>query len=514
MLPAAGALSGAAALSVEIAIVRLGAPHVGQSLLPWSAAIVSVLCGLALGHVLGGRAGGASADSRGLRRLLSAAWLSAGLGALAMPALASALAALLSGAEGPAWPAVLGLATLAFPPSLAAGLVLPLLLRLALAGGGASPRRVATILAASTGGSVVGTAAAGFLLLEQLGAAGLAAGAGLLWLALAAAALRPGAWPGAKVVGAAVLGGALLLLGQAASPCQIETRYTCIRLADHALPGGGLLRLMMLDESLHSASDRDDPSRLHLAYTALLDRLAQPVLAGAEAPRALFVGGGGATLPRAWAAATPPVAVTVVELDRRVAAEAARAMWAGSPQVTTLIGDGRAVLRSLPPGPQQQVVVLDAYRTHSVPPHLVTREFTVMVRDRLAADGVYLSNVVDRAATMQLTHAVATTLEAVFAAVDVWVMEGATDGLANAVVAAWRAAPDPARPDMLRMTTVAWDAAGTIREEEVTWRRLDAEQLARRWPAACRVVLTDDWAPVDRLIAGRQACGEASERHR
>jgi spermidine synthase len=57
-------------------------------------------------------------------------------------------------------------------------------------------------------------------------------------------------------------------------------------------------------------------------------------------------------------------------------------MWAGGPHVTTVIGDGRAALRSLPPGPQQ-VVVLDAYRTHSVPPHLVTREFAEMVRQHL-----------------------------------------------------------------------------------------------------------------------------------
>jgi hypothetical protein len=79
------------------------------------------------------------------------------------------------------------------------------------------------------------------------------------------------------VTGAAGVGGVLLLLGQGASPCHTETRYTCIRLSDHALPGGGLLRLMMLDESPHSASDRDDPGRLHFAYTALVDRLSRPV---------------------------------------------------------------------------------------------------------------------------------------------------------------------------------------------------------------------------------------------
>ena len=53
-LPFAIFLSAAASLAVELAIVRLGAPYVGQSLLPWSAAIASVLLGLTIGHMLGG----------------------------------------------------------------------------------------------------------------------------------------------------------------------------------------------------------------------------------------------------------------------------------------------------------------------------------------------------------------------------------------------------------------------------------------------------------------------------
>ncbi|MGB5904614.1 MAG: hypothetical protein WBH00_17380, partial [Xanthobacteraceae bacterium] len=54
LLPLAVLLSAAASLTVELAIVRLGAPYLGQSLLPWSAAIVSVLLGLTIGHMLGG----------------------------------------------------------------------------------------------------------------------------------------------------------------------------------------------------------------------------------------------------------------------------------------------------------------------------------------------------------------------------------------------------------------------------------------------------------------------------
>jgi hypothetical protein len=35
---------------------------------------------------------------------------------------------------------------------------------------------------------------------------------------------------------------------------------------------------------------------------------------------------------------------------------------------------------------------------------------------------------------------------------------------------------------------------------------------AQVWPDACAIVLTDDWAPVDRLISGRSVCGRVTER--
>ena len=106
LLPLASFFSAAAALAVEIAVVRLGAPHVGQSLLPWSAAIVAVLCGLALGHLLGGQVGGEQARQARLRATLAAAWAAAGLGALLMPVLAPTVAAALAGPEGPGAAAV------------------------------------------------------------------------------------------------------------------------------------------------------------------------------------------------------------------------------------------------------------------------------------------------------------------------------------------------------------------------------------------------------------------------
>ena len=512
LLPLASFFSAAAALAVEIAVVRLGAPHVGQSLLPWSAAIVAVLCGLALGHLLGGQVGGEQARQARLRATLAAAWAAAGLGALLMPVLAPTVAAALAGPEGPGAAAVAGLSALALPPSIAAGFVLPVLLRCAVAEQDyGAPQRVAAILAGSAAGSVAGTAAAGFLLLETLGAAGLTRGVGLLWLLLAATVVP---WQGllARAAALSVAGFAVVLfLTPLPITCQEETRYTCIRLHDQSLPSGKLLRFMVLDEGVHSASDRDDPARLHLGYAALTDRLARPVLEASGAPRALVIGGGGATLPRAWAATLPNAHITVAELDARVASTAAASMWASGPQMQTLVGDGRAALRGLSAGTSYDVVLMDAYRTQSVPPHLVTREYAALVTARLAPGGVYLSNVIDRTQTMQLSLAVATTLALVFPRVELWVPEVTADGMTNVVVAAWRAPARPG-PEALEVRATVWDAGGAARNEAVRWHRLSPAEAQERWPAACPLVLTDDHAPVDRLLAGLHTCRRTADR--
>lgn len=507
LLPLAVLLSAAASLAVELAIVRLGAPYLGQSLLPWSAAIASVLLGLTAGHVSGGLAGGEAATSRALRGWLSAVWLAAGAGAMAMPALIGPVATAFAGDDGFGIDAVAAIAALAAPPSFAAGFVSPLALRLAARRPRLSlPRTVGAIYAASAVGSVAGTMLAGFIVLERFGAAGLAYLAGGTWLVLGVFVL-PARKPAivAPVYGLVLVAiGVLPWLG--GKPCLVESRYTCIRLLDKPLAGGNLLRFMILDEGVHSASDRDHPQRLHLGYAALVDRLALAAFGQAAAPRALVIGGGGATLPRAWAHAAKPVAATVIELDVEVATMARDLMWAWRENLDTLIGDGRAVLRALPATPTYDVVLMDAYRSRSVPPHLVTAEFDRAVAARLAPSGVYLSNVIDRADPPLLALSIATTLATAFPVVDLWVAETTAASTTNIVVAAWASRAHALRPPRLAIDATVMEAGDAVRTEPVMWRRFDLDAARARWPHACAAILTDDWTPVDRLLAGRAVC--------
>ena len=533
LLPLAAFFSAANSLSVEIAIVRLGAPYIGQSLLPWSAAIASVLLGLTIGHVLGGKAGGAKAGILPLRLWLGGAWLAASLATLAMPVLAGMIAALSADDQGFGLGTALALAALAFPPSMAAGFVAPILVRIAqTALKPHASAMIGTIYAASAAGSVLGTAAAGFLLLETIGAAGLARAVAASWLLLGILCLplaslarwmRSGtprcqptagsiALAAAAGVSVIVFAGSLFITDNPRGPCQMESRYTCIQLHDRPLADGGLLRFMILDEGVHSASDRDHPVRLHLGYAALTDRLAHTILSTSPAPRALVIGGGGATLPRAWAYATPPAHVTVAELDAEVARLAKEAMWAERPDyLTTIVGDGRAVLRSLPGADRFDVALMDAYRTRSVPPHLVSAEFGAQVAARLTPQGVYLSNIIDRTTTPLLALSVAKTLRKSFPAVDLWTTDEPGSQTTNVVVAAWKNPDHSLRPATLTVAVTVSEDGQTLKSQNVTWQRTDFDQAHQRWPSACAAVLTDDWAPVDRLLAGRSVCSASAE---
>jgi spermidine synthase len=508
VLPLAVFLSSAATLAVELTIVRLAAPYVGQSLLPWSAAIASVLLGLTAGHVLGGLVAGPAPRVARLVAWLGAAWCAAGVSALAMPSLVWPIATALSSEHGFTTMTVLAIAALACPPSIAAGFSAPLAVRIAsVCAVSRIPQTVGAIYAASALGSVLGTAAAGYLGLEMLGATWLARATAALWIALGLGILWP-RLPARTFVAAAAAAGALLVLAWSgdAGPCLQESRYTCIRLLERPSPDGGLIRFMILDEGVHSASDRDQPRHLHLGYAVVADRLAARALAASTQPSALVIGGGGATLPRAWAAARPTGQVTSIELDAKVAALAGQAMWAGAlPNLATIIGDGRAVMRGLPSA-AYDVVLLDAYRTHSVPPHLVTQEFARQVAARLRDDGVFVSNIIDRAEQPLLALSIASTLATIFPAVDIWIGDHPAQAHTNLLVAAWKNPQRALRPADLRIAVTVMGAGEDPKVEHATWQRLDIEAATKRWPRRCGAVLTDDWAPVERLLSGREVC--------
>ncbi len=491
-------LTSAGALILEIVAARLIAPYVGMSLYTWTAIIAIVLAGLSVGHWLGGRLAGPEVDrAHGVRRTAMALAAAAVSTVLSLPLLRLVAGPLLSGGLGAVSAVVVLTGLLFFLPSLFVGIVSPLVTKLAI---DERPEAAGSILgrmfAAGAGGSIFGTLAAGYLFISWVGATGtVLAVAGLY--AVLAAAFAVWARHGLAVIALMVLPGlGLAAWGKAVrayqSPCKTESDYFCIRFDDFSPMSGRDSRLMVLDHLVHSINDRADPTLLYSPYVHFVDEITDLRMPGRHDMGAYFIGGGGFTLPRAWGRVHPDMKMTVAELDPAVTRAAAEMMWLDTtaPNLTILHQDARRALIELDPAVRFDVVFGDAFHDIAVPAHLVTREFHSELAARMTPDGFYALNVIDLGTNPRFLMSLVRTLREDFPVVEVWKTVGEIDETGRVtfiIVAAKEASPV--------------DRLSSLRGLARTWTRWAPEDLDRRIAASDVPFLTDDFAPVERLLS-------------
>ena len=491
-------LTAAGALVLEIVAARLIAPYVGMSLYTWTAIIAVVLAGLSAGHWIGGRLAGPEVGrEQGVRRTAVALAAAAVATFASLPLLRLVSAPLLSSGMGAVSAVVLLTALLFLLPSLFVGIVSPLVTKLAI---DERPHEAGRILgrmfAAGAGGSILGTLAAGYLFISWVGATGTVIAVAVLYAVLAAAFGFWGRRIAAVLALMALPGAGLAAWGSAASayrsPCEVESDYFCIRFDDFSPMSGRPSRLMVLDHLVHSINDRTDATLLYSPYVHFVDEVADLRLSGRRETRAYFIGGGGYTLPRAWARLHPAMKMTVAELDPAVTRAAADRMWldAENPNLRILHQDARRALRGMGPDDRFDVVFGDAFHDIAVPAHLVTREFHGELAARLADGGFYALNVVDLGSDPRFLFALVRTLRLDFAAVEVWkTLEEMDEG--GRVTFIVLASKQPTRHSRL----------SSLRGLARAWTRWPEADLDRRLAAADPPILTDDHAPVERLLS-------------
>ena len=462
-------------LVLEILGVRLLAPYVGLTLQTTTAIIGAVLAGIAAGAALGGR----TADLTDPRRLL--AWLLAAGGVLALLAVpvVRVLGPALRGG-GDAGALVVTFAAL-LPPAAVLSAVTPTLARLQLRDLSSSGTVVGRLSAWATAGALAGTFITGFVLVPRLAVTtsviavgAVVVGAGLV-VGLRGAAL--GAGGAVAVVLAALAAGTLTAV--ASPPCDVESAYHCVRVdRDPDRPSG---RILVLDDLRHSYVDLEDPRRLEFEYTRWIGDAVEGSAPRGRALDAVFVGGGGFTLPR-WLAATRPGSRSrVLEVDGDLVDVARERLGLRtSPSLRVLEGDARMTMRDQP-SRSADVVVGDAFGGRAVPWHLATREWVAQVRRVLRPGGLYALNVIDQGG-LELMRAEAATLLEAFADVRLVALPGLGGG--NLVLlASERPLPASARSG----------AHGARTHDRAAVARL----------AAGSAPLTDDDAPVDQLLQTR-----------
>jgi predicted membrane-bound spermidine synthase len=489
-------LSAACGLVVEIAAGRMIAPYLGMSLYTWTAIISVVLAGFSVGHWIGGRLAGRPPEAA-IRAVAWSLIAAAGSTALALVLIRVIAPATTELALAPVPTVLIVTGALFFLPSLFVGIPSPVLTKLAV--DEASPTDAGTVIGAFYAigaiGSIAGTLAAGFVFIAWLGVTATLILVAILYLAQGLALLLTAPRPSVNNL---TLPLALITLSASAltfigtrleafkEPCLIGSAYYCVRVfdvsRDHATPA----RVMVLDHLGHGINLRDHPRRLVSPYVELHDIFAR-IHSGRASPfRVFFIGGGAYTLPRAWADARPDAQLTVAEIDPFVTRTAIDELWLKTgDRITPVHRDARVALNQQS-AKHFDVIVGDAFHDIVIPPHLVTAEFFALVASRLKADGIYLMNVVDNRNRPRLALSILKSMRNAFPEVEIW-HSNDTGKRATYTLAGLRS-PTP-------YANLPARASPGVRFTRIPPERLNALN-ARLDP----IRLTDDYAPIDRLI--------------
>jgi spermidine synthase len=480
LLRALAFTSGFAVMAAEMAAGRLLGLFYGTSTLVWSLLIGAVMAALAVGGVLGGRlATRQRAVTKLAGALLLAAVLLAALPFVAKPLMAATLDwfdagsfVLLGGS------AAATLLLLALPITLL-GMTGPVLIRSGVGSDVEATGPVAgSVYAWGTAGSLLGTYAAGVVLVPLVGTtrAFLLGAALLAAVAIFALWTRRGAAVGAVALLAAAFAvptGPIKPAGAAPVLFESESVYNYVRVEQR-----GAARWLLLGDGYARQTVHRDDGEPHLRGVWRHYAAAPSYTSTGSPSRVLMLGLGGGGAAHAYAALYPDASVTGVELDPEVV-RAGREFMGLPASTNVVLGDARAFVRR--PGATFDVIILDAFQFPYVPYHLTTREFFDAVAARLAPGGVLMVNAGRFGDDRAVVDALAVTLAAVFPRVD-----GVDEGLVNTILVAAR---HPSSEDK------GLDAL----ELDPYVSRLRGRR-AKRWvPAAGAPVLTDERAPVEWL---------------
>lgn len=474
-------IAAGAVLVLEILAVRLLAPYVGLTLETTTSIIGAALAGIALGAAIGGRL----ADRMNTRKLVVGLLLGGGTLALLTVPLVRWLG---PGARGDGELAALGITLVALvPPAAVLSAVSPAVAHLQLRDLSASGTVVGKLSAWATAGALLGTFGTGFLLvpLMPVSSAVLLTGALLLVVGLAFG-IATRQVPAAIAAIVALLAVGLGVLSTALdSPCDAETTYHCASIAEDSSRADG--RSLVLDDLRHSYVALRDPTHLEIQYVRWIAGAIDATRRPEEPVEAVFIGGGGFTLPRWLLATRPGSTARVLEVDDALVdfdREHLGLRTSRSLQVD--VGDARIGMLDVA-SDSADVVVGDAFGAVAVPWHLSTTEWTDEVRRVLKPGGIYALNVVDFE-PLNLLRAEAATLLQRFADVRLISYAGADDEPAGGNVVL--VASDRPLPADLGSRT-AGAGSDTLNRAQVEALAGDVE------------VLTDDDAPVDQLLTTR-----------
>ncbi len=520
--------SGMSIMMVELVGGRLLSRSAGSSIYTWTSLIGVVLAGVSIGNYIGGML----ADRFRPTRLLPHLFLVASICCAAVLKTNDLLQAPAQGT----WLATLELPNriffsvlmVFFIPSCALGTISPAAAKLAIDRARETGAAIGNVYAWGAIGSIVGTFLTGFLLVSLLGAkVVICAVAGILAVisvCMTTSGLGHAIWAGimmALTIAVAApdsldwatrMGHLLKLRDEVREGEYIrESNYYTIKVYPPEFDSldGTTSRTLVLDNLIHGYVVEVNPRKLkydyELIYASVMERAgAIPVLDDSgEAdrlggpPRALktlFIGGGSYTYPRFIEACYPGSRMLVAEIDPAVTRAAHEALYLPEDtKIETRWGDARYTIDRMlaREQPQFDFIFGDAFNDFSVPWHLTTFEFNEKIKKLLAPGGVYMINIIDNYKYSQFLGAYVRTAGKTFDGVAVFcTAEGEPTESRETFVIAMSAEP----LDLSKLGS----RPGERRFEGTL---LSAEQVEEAVKRSGNIVLTDDFAPVENLLA-------------
>jgi spermidine synthase len=484
-------VTGAIVMSFEMLGSRYLNPYFGSGIYTWASLISTVLAALCVGYFIGGLL----ADRYPSAAVLGATVLIGSIYILVLPAFSERLMeSVLTGVDDVRAGSLAAAFVILFFPVTFLGMYSPFGIRLLLQSAQSSGRVSGTVYGISTLGSIVGTLGTTFILIPSIGSRAITftlgiAGvlSGLLLIAVPklrraslVLALLALALPNARaedLIDAKIR--ADMLTRNNGKVAHIESEYNDIFISKRR----NELTLSFQykgEDYTESVTNLTDPDDLPVKYTqVMMVGVAYPP----EVNRVLTLGLGGGSIPVYLGRFLPEATIDTVDIDPGVITAAKKYFGIlETPRVRYHESDGRVFLNRRKD--TYDLILVDAFQGGYVPFHLLTKEFYILLKQRLAPGGAAVFNVHDGT---KLYASTLLTLRAVFPSVHLY---PSGEGEVLTVVTG-EPAPEPA--------TLSARAAAL--QDKFRFRFALPALLARRTnkddTRYTGDLLTDDFAPVN-----------------
>jgi spermidine synthase len=509
-------IGGFCVMAVEIIAGRLIARYLGVSLYTWTSVIGVVLAGISFGNYIGGRI----ADKFAAQRALSMLFILASISCICIPVLnniVGRLALLLNFA----WPLriIVHVALIFFLPSAILGTISPVVAKFALDQGFRPGRTIGNIYAWSAAGSIAGTFATGFFLIAYMGTTtviwSVAAFLGLVgliygmknvfsyfWLIcflfLAFISFSPLGWANTMATNLF-----LKVPSQERIVYEKDSQYSHISITEK--PDNPDIYNFVIDKLIQTTVNIKKPEDLNYGmeyYRAFAD-IIKHFGGNKEDLSVLILGGGGYLFPRYLAKHKPDARIEVAEIDPEVTRAVISVFGLpGDSSIRIHHMDARNYIEDLNRRKREgeEILPFDFIFCDvvagglAVPYHLTTQEFNEKVAQLLTPQGLYIINLIDAVSLKpKFLEAMKNTMSETFPYVYViWPSKKERPQASDAIG---------------HFTYLLIGSQRELDKNKFASKDFTGRLLEVRAPTSLKnkkegVILTDDFAPVDNLLAG------------